>query len=282
MMAAMAGRSTLLALLLLAGCGEAAAPDAAAGGDAAIAPDAAAMDAGLEDAGADASLAGPDGGADAAVARDAGTDAAPTDAGAPPPLAERGGCFFTIATAGEKLRVDFGAIGTAYDAVEIEVDLVVGAWREDLFDRDPLNHVAIGVFRDAPISRERYLGGLGVQISPPAAGLRPTTLFFGRVDLEPRPPGEGYTSYTTFRARAPWQNGARYHVAMTFDAAAHRQVLDVTRDGAAFSHVEGDIAYFGRELTDDGWSLELGSDETDGRDVSPVGWQFCDLVVRGR
>ncbi|MCB9598072.1 MAG: hypothetical protein H6719_35485 [Sandaracinaceae bacterium] len=277
-------RSPLLALVLamLVGCDDAA-PDDAGALDASAATDAgAAMDAGVAmdaatpetDASVDASTPPLDAGAD-----DAGLDAGAPDAGSAP-LVTTTGCF-TVVAAGDKMRVDFGEVGTAYSAIDIEVDLVVGAWREDVFDRPTLNHNTFGVYRNAPVSRERYLGGLGVQISPPAP-LRPTTLFFGRVDLDPRPAGMGYMGYTTFRETAAWANDTRYHVAMTFDAAAHRQVLDVTRAGMPFSHVEGDIAYFDSSLTDDGWYLELGSDETDGRDVSPVGWQLCDLVVRGR
>lgn len=281
-------RSPLLALLLvsLVGCDaavpeDAGGPDGGASADAGASMDAAVMD---PDAAAPADDAGTDGGAllaDAA-ATDAGLDggAPPAPDAGPATLATTSGCF-TVVAAGDKTRVDFGDVGTAYSAIDIELDLVVGAWREDVFDRPTLNHNAIGVFRNAPVSRERYLGGLGVQISPPAP-LRPTTLFFGRVDLDPRPAGMGYMGYTTFRETAAWANDTRYHVTMTFDAVAHRQVLDVTRAGTPFSHVEGDIAYFDPSLTDDGWYLELGSDETDGRDVSPVGWQLCDLVVRGR
>jgi len=277
-------RVWVLALWLVAGCEG----DLSSGGDP--------VDGGARhDAGAHIDASGPAdaGGVDAGAfdggppPHDAGPPA-PTDAGAPPTdagapaLARRDGCFHTIASAGDRARIDFGEVGTEYGTITIEVDLITGSWREDLYDREILNHNAINVFRNAPVSRERYIGGLGAQIRPMDPGLARTTLFFARVDLEERPPGMGYTSYTTFRSRAPWRTDTRYHVSMTFDAVAHRQVLDVTSpDGTELSHVEGAIAYFVPSLTSSGWYVELGADETEHRDVSPVGWQYCDLVVRG-
>lgn len=265
-------RSLLLATLLVA-CGGNPDPtdDAGAPSDAG-----ARVDAGpAADAGAEADAGGPaDGGAG-----DAGP--APTDAGVVPgSLVRRAGCFFTIGGPDDVMRIDFGEIGTRYGAIVIEVDVDVSNWRRDLFSRPVLSHNAVNLFRNAPVNRERYIGGFGVLIRTDGA-LRPETMFFARVDLEPRPPGMGYTAYTAFRDRAPWTTMERYHLSMRFDAVARRQTLEITRAGAAFSQAEGAIDYFDPTLTDDGWYLELGAADTAFRDVNPIGWQFCDLSVVG-
>ena len=253
-------RVWVLAWLFVVGCdgelsSDADAGDAASRLDAAAASDAGGpTDGGAEDAG----LAPTDAGAPLdSGGEDAGP--APTDAGMPA-LARRDGCFHTIASPGDIERVDFGAVGAEYDAITLEVDLITGSWREDLYDREVLNHNAINVFRNAPVSRERYIGGLGAQIRPMDPGLARTTLFFARVDLEERPPGMGFMSYTTFRSRAPWRTDTRYHVSMRFDAVARRQLLVVTNsDGTELSRVGGDIAYFEPSLTSSGWYVELGT-----------------------
>lgn len=243
----------------------------AGGGDTASSDAFDPVDAAAEDAGTDSGAV--DGGVDAgSIDDDAGS--AGTE------LVRRDGCFFTVEAADEILRIPFGEVGTEHPVVVIEMTIETGPWREDLFDRDVLNHNLFGFTRNGSPSRVRYLGGLGAQVFPPRApGLDRTTLFFGRVDLEPRPMGMGFMSYTTFRERAPWVPGASYRVRAEWNAETHQQVLDVTRDGAPFSRVVGDIAYYETALTTSGFAVELGSHETEGRDVSPIGATFCDLVV---
>ena len=271
------------ALLLLAlGCGSTPMTvDAGRDGGArdAGAPDSSAPDSAPADAAPDDAPPVLDAGSDAGPA-DVGTDAPAPDAG-PPVVLRMEGCFHRVDAPDDILRIDFGEAGTAIPHLEVRFRMILGPWRMDVFDRDVLNHNLFGLFRNAPVSRERYLGGLGAQVHPPRApGLQRTTLFFGRVDLEERPPGMGFMGYTTFRERADWEPGQTYQVVTRWDATARTQVLDVTHAGADFSHVEGRIDYYEVGLTDDGGYLEFGSPETDHRDVSPVGTEFCDLEVR--
>ncbi|MBN1770510.1 MAG: hypothetical protein JXB32_04545 [Deltaproteobacteria bacterium] len=190
------------------------------------------------------------------------------------------GCFFTVETAGDKQRYDFGERGVAYRRIEIEYTTVHGGWREELYARGVLNHILSGLFRNASLSRERYILGHAAQIDASVAGLRPRSVFFARVDLEERPPGEGWTSYTSFRDACPWTVGEAYRVRMVLDAEARTQTLELSVGGTVVLTQVGDIPYFDVALTSNGWWLELGADESEYRDVSPVGWRFCDLAVR--
>ncbi len=264
------------------GCGEGTPGEDASAEDASTP-----TDAGL-DAGHDAGPADDAGSEDAPARADVGEDAAAEDAGsmdddagpAGSVLAERDGCFFTVEAPDQTMRIPFGEVGTEHPVVVIEMTIETGPWREDVFDRAVLNHNLFGFSRNGSPSRVRYLGGLGVQVFPPRApGLDRTTLFFGRVDLEERPMGMGFMGYTTFKQRAPWVPAVAYRVRAEWNAESRQQVLDVTRDGAPFSRVVGEIAYYDPSLTTSGFAVELGSPETDGRDVSPVGARFCDLLV---
>jgi hypothetical protein len=190
------------------------------------------------------------------------------------------GCFFTVATAGDKQRYDFGERGIVYRRIELEYTMIHGGWREDLYARGVLSHILSGLFRNAGVARERYILGHGAQIDASVAGLRPQSVFFARVDLEERPPGEGWTSYTSFRDTYRWTVGETYHVRIALDAAARTQSLELSVGGTVVLTQGGEIPYFDPALTTNGWWLELGGDDTEYRDVSPVGWQFCDLRVR--
>lgn len=243
---------------------DAAVPDAMA--------DAAAPDAAVPDA------AAPDATADAAPA-DATPDAACSDCGLE--LLRRDGCF-EVGAAGEVETHRFGELGTEYATLVIDYDLDVGDWRRDLFDRTvPLNHITFGLSRVAPVSRERYILGMAPQVTPSVMSLNRRTIFFARVDLEERPAGMGYMAYTSSRAGFAWQTMTRYHVRVTLDAAGAEQVLEVSRDGSVVQTLRADIDYMNPGLTSSRWNLELGGPETDGREVSPVGWRLCDAVVHG-
>lgn len=250
----------------------------------------------------------PDSGADAAVAPgtdagpppptpdgsvDAGVDAGSDGGGPPPPgdagctgdcpleLLRRDGCF-EVTTAGEVEEHRFGAAGTEYATIVVNYDLEVGDWRRDLFDRTvPLNHITFGLSRVAPVSRERYILGMAPQVTPTSPSLSRRTIFFGRVDLEERPAGMGFMAYQSFRGDFAWRPMSSYHVQVTLDAVAATQVLEISEGGAPVQTVRGDIPYMNPALTSSRWTLELGGPETDGREVSPVGWRLCDTTVTG-
>ena len=241
------------------------------------------VDAGVGDASRDAEVV-IDAGADARVvdgamvdgAVDVGVDA-PVDAG-PVPLVTMEGCF-TVASAGDTMRLPFGEVGTEYPMIVIELEAVHGGWREELYARDILNHNLFGLFRNAPTNVGRYILGLGAQIRASAPGLRPRAIFYGRVDLEMRPMGMGFMGYTSFRDDVPWTIGARYQVRVELDAGAREQRIEIREEGMPFSTITGAIDYYDASLSASGWELELGSEESEFRDVSPVGWQLCDVRV---
>ncbi len=238
--------------------------------DAASPLDAATRDAATLDAATLDSAHPTDGSADAARSIDA--------AAARIVLARRAGCFRVVAP-GDTEELRFGVVGTEYAEIAVRTDIVAGDWRRDLFPREPLNHNLFGLSRQAPTSVERYILGLGAQITPSAPGLARRAIFYGRVDLEPRPMGMGFMGYTSFRANFAWTMGARYTATATLDAAAGTQTLELVLGGATVLTIPGDIPYMSPALTASGWTLELGSSESDGRDVSPVGWELCDVEV---
>lgn len=266
----------LLALLWIVGCGDDDAPLADAGSDAS-------QDGGIVDAAPDS--APTDGGRDSQIADvatpDAPTDAAddvdPGDAG-PAPLVAFSGCF-TIESPEDTMRLPFGEVGTEYPLIVIELEAVHGGWREELYDRDILNHNLFGLSRNAPSSVGRYILGLGAQIRASVPSLRRRAIFYGRVDLEMRPMGMGFMGYTSFRDDVPWTIGARYQIRVELDATAQEQRIEILQDGEAFSNITGAIDYYDASLSTSGWVLELGSEDSDFRDVSPVGWQLCDVRV---
>lgn len=269
-------RLALVAILVTTACGDDATdPDAGVSStDAGPRGDGGRPDDAAQDGGA---AGGEDAGAVDATAPDAGL----SDAGPPGALTLLSvpGCAFEVTTAGETREHAFGEVGAEYAWIEVAMDVEVADWRRDLFDREVLNHIAFGLSRVAPISRERYILGYAAQIHPAEAGLRRTTVFFGRVDLDERPPGEGYMGYTSFREAFPWRVGRTYHVRARLDAEGASQLLEIALDGEVVQTLTGAIAYFDPSLTSSGWTLELGGPETDHRDVSPVGYRYCDVRV---
>ena len=256
------------ALLLVCGCGDDSAPVDASVSDSGVD---ATTDVGLSDA--------PPSDAASDVPMDTPTDvpADTFDAG-PPALAAFDGCF-TVESPGDIMEIPFGEVGTEYPLIVIELEAVHGGWRDELFDRDILNHNLFGLFRNAPTNVERYILGLGAQIRASVPSLRRRAIFYGRVDLEMRPMGMGFMGYTSFRADAPWTIDARYQVRVELDAIAHEQRIEVLEEGAPFSTITGAIDYYDASLSSNGWVLELGSEESEFRDVSPVGWQLCNVRV---
>ncbi|MCC7542441.1 MAG: hypothetical protein IT379_39855 [Deltaproteobacteria bacterium] len=239
---------------------------------------------GTLDAGATPSIdGGDDGGPAADLGAPPGRDGGPvpTDAGGATTveLLRVDGCFLEVRTPGERTSYDVGVRGTRYASITIAFDVTHGGWREELFDRESLAHNLFGFSRNAPVSRERYILGEGALVRPAAAGLQRTSLFYARVDLEERPAGMGFMGYTSFRDAFPWTPGETYHLQVVLDAISRTQTLDISVGGETRLRRAGDIAYFDVSLTDSGWSLEIGSEESDGRDVSPVGWRYCDLAV---
>lgn len=262
-----------LFVLLIVGCGDDATPLTDAGMTDAR-PDSAIADVGMGiDASLDASLdvGAPD------APFDGGTDAAADDAG-PTPLVAFDGCF-TIESPEDNMQLPFGEVGTEYSLIVIELEAVHGGWREELYDRDILNHNLFGLSRNAPTSVGRYILGLGAQIRASVPSLRRRAIFYGRVDLEMRPMGMGFMGYTSFRDDVPWTIGARYQVRVELDATAQEQRIEILEEGAPFTAITGAIDYYDASLSTSGWVLELGSEDSEFRDVSPVGWQLCNVRV---
>jgi hypothetical protein len=241
----------------------------------------------------------PAGGADATTtassdaARSTAPDSAPAaaDAGVDVPdgapgvdvLASESGCFFTAATGQPNWTAQVGASGAQYRWITIDYDVIHGGWRQELFDRPVLNHNLMGLTRRDPEFVGRYILGNAAQIRPQENGLARKSLFYGRVDLEPRPAGQGYTGYTSWRSNFSWQVGETYHVRVRIDAITKTQRLVVTHVGGTESATTvGEIAYWEPRLSASTFDLELGGTESDGREVRAVGWQFCDLRVEAR
>lgn len=189
------------------------------------------------------------------------------------------GCFFEVDSGLDTRRYDFGQVEATYDRIETSFTLHMGPWREELFDRQVLTHIFFGLFRNAPRSRERYILGAAAQLRPARPAGTRQAVFFARVDLEPRPDGEGYTAYTSVRSDHPWEPGTTYRVHAVLDVVGHTQHLTLTPQGGAPLQMQADIPYFTRDLTSAGWWLELGATDTDHRDVNVVGWTFCDLEI---
>jgi len=214
------------------------------------------------------------------AAPSAGPDAAAETDAAEPSLASASGCFFTVDNPDSHHEIVFGEAGARYASLRIEYDVVHGGWRNELFDREVLNHNLMGLKRNVPDFVGRYILGNAAQIRPAETGLARKSLFYGRVDLEPRPDGQGYMGYTAWRDNFKWVPGKTYHVTVVLDAIARTQRLTVT-DGVEQRVLTGDIDYWEPSLSESTFTLTLGGMESDGREVNAVGWQFCDLVVRG-
>jgi len=237
------------------------------------------------DAGSVASDAGQ--GADAApiVEADAGgqpdTGRQP-DAGSHTLLASEVGCFLEVVDADSLYERVVGTAGAKYEWMSFDYDVIHGGWREDLYDREVLNHGLFGLSRNVPDFVGRYILGNAAQIRPGDPGLSRKSVFYGRVDLEPRPPGEGWMGYTSWRDAVAWQAGETYHVRVVLDAVAAQQVLEVTHGGDLVMRRVAPIDYFDPSLTSQPFTVTFGGVETDEREVKPLGWQFCDLEVHAQ
>jgi hypothetical protein len=236
----------------------------------------------------------PDGGADTADSGRASSDAdvrpdaepiAPDDPDAAvddgtATLATLDGCFFDVVDIDDVHELDVGVEGTRYGWMTFEYTVIAGAWREDLFDRPVLNHGLFVVARNVAPFEGRYILGNAAQMKPAASGLDRKSVFYGRVDLEKKPAGLGYTGYTSWRSGMAWVPGETYRVHILLDAVAREQRLQLFHDGEVVATTVGPIDYFAPSLTESTFRVTFGGIESEEREVKPVGWSFCDLVVR--
>lgn len=218
-----------------------------------------------------------------AAGESCGGSGVPNECGAPavPPLAQEQGCFFTVNSIGEIWEAPLGEVGTTYASLAFEYDVMPTSWREDVFDRPVLNHGLFDLRRDVGPFVGRYILGNAAQIKPDAANLARRSIFYARVDLEPKPQGQGWTGYTSFRDNMAWQLGETYHVSIELDAVAAKQTLVISRNGQEELTTVGDIPYFEPSLTTSGFIVKFGGTESNEREVQPLGWSFCDFIATG-
>lgn len=188
------------------------------------------------------------------------------------------GCFLDMVDVNSSWEVDVGGTDT-YAWIAIEYDTVHGGWRTDVFDRVVLNHGLFGFSRNVSAFSGRYILGNAAQIHPAHATLDRKSIFYGRLDLETKPPGEGWTGYTSWRDNFPWTPGETYHVRILLDAVAQEQVLEIYHGGTLELTRTGPIPYFDPSLTAVTWTATFGGTESADREVKAVGWQFCNLLI---
>jgi len=188
------------------------------------------------------------------------------------------GCFLDMVDVNSSWEVDVGGTDT-YAWIAIEYDTVHGGWRTDLYSREVLNHGLFGFTRNAATFPERYILGNAAQIHPAHPTLDRKSVFYGRVDLETKPPGEGWTGYTSWRDPYPWTPGETYHVRIVLDAVAQEQILEIYHGGVLDLSRVGPIPYFDPTLTAVVWTATFGGEESADREVKPLGWQFCNLLI---
>lgn len=190
------------------------------------------------------------------------------------------GCFLDMVDTSSEWEISVGG-GVTYARMAIEYDTVHGGWRTDLYSRPVLNHGLFGFTRDVSFFPGRYILGNAAQIHPAHATLDRKSVFYGRVDLDPKPPGEGWTGYTSWRDNFAWTPGETYHVLLLLDAVAQEQTLEISVGGQVVLSRVGPIPYFDPSLTDVTWIAKFGGEESNEREVKVVGWQFCNLLIRG-
>ena len=194
-------------------------------------------------------------------------------------IASEAGCFLEVVDPDSLYERVVGVVGIRSGWMSFDYDVIHGGWRQDLYDREVLNHGLFGLSRNVPEFVGRYILGNAAQIRPGDAGLSRKSVFYGRVDLEPRPAGQGWMGYTSWRDNIAWQVGETYHVHVVLDAVAAEQILDVRHGADLLMHRVAPIEYFEPSLTSSAFTLSLGGVETDEREVKPLGWRFCDLEV---
>ena len=188
------------------------------------------------------------------------------------------GCFLDMVDVNSTWEIDVGGTDT-YAWMAIEYDTVQGGWRTDVYDRVVLNHGLFGFARNAPAFAERYILGNAAQIHPAHPTLDRKSVFYGRLDLETKPAGEGWTGYTSWRDNFPWTVGETYHVRILLDAVNQEQVLEIYHGGTLALTRTGPIPYFDPTLTAVVWTAKFGGEESADREVKPLGWQFCNLLI---
>ncbi|MFH2008322.1 MAG: hypothetical protein ABI333_17185 [bacterium] len=205
----------------------------------------------------------------------------PNECGPPfPILHAEPGCFLDMVDTSSEWEISVGG-GVTYSRMAIEYDTVHGGWRTDLYSREVLNHGLFGFTRDVSFFPGRYILGNAAQIHPAHPTLDRKSVFYGRIDLEEKPPGEGWTGYTSWRDDFPWTEGETYHVFILLDAVAQEQILEIYHTGQQVLQRIGPIPYFDPSLTTVSWTARFGGEESTDREVKPVGWQFCNLLIRG-
>jgi len=190
------------------------------------------------------------------------------------------GCFLDMVDTSSEWEISVGG-GVTYSRMAIEYDVTHGGWRTDLYNREVLNHGLFGFTRDVSFFPGRYILGNAAQIHPAHATLDRKSIFYGRVDLEQKPPGEGWTGYTSWRDNFAWTPGETYHVFILLDAVAQEQVLEIYLGGQLELTRTGPIPYFDPSLTNVSWTAKFGGEESAEREVKAVGWEFCNLLIRG-
>jgi len=230
------------------------------GGTAAV--DAGAGDAGSTDAGS-ADSGAPDGG--------------PGDAGPPPPgvLATEPGCFYTASASEPRRLMRMGEVGVVYQRVEIRFDVIAGPYRPH--EPDPSNrteHILFGFFRaNQPRSFQRYLGGAAA-VTFESRG--PHFRMFGRDEI-----AMGFMSYASDSGTYRWTEGDRYTIECAFDATVPEQTCTLSTGGAVVASRRLPVPYLDAAThLSTAFDLHLGAEMDNEIEVSPHGWQYCDLRVR--
>lgn len=172
---------------------------------------------------------------------------------------------------------DLGTPGAAYRRLELEFDVELAAFRDDIppNNEERWDHVLFGLYRQGqPQSYLEYLIGASARIETNAAD---RAFNYGRVALE-----MGAASYKSWKKNYAWQEYTEVHVRQWIDADASEQTLELYKGDALDLTVTGPVDYFTPELTADQLKLELGTEDADwGLHVSPHGWTFKDLTLRG-
>jgi hypothetical protein len=194
-------------------------------------------------------------------------------------LVDHAGPFFTP-TQNEPMRtLSVGTPATVYEAIRVEVDLLVGAWQPEIPDEgtpDRTEHIVFGLFRDNQSSSyQRYLmGSAAVTFATKAPHVR----MFGRVTI-----GPGYTTYTQWSQTYSWQQGQSYHVDCALDGVANVQRCELWLGSNLEEALEGSVAYLDPAAhLSSGFYLQLGKEPMGEIETSPLGWTFSNLRITAR
>lgn len=222
-------------------------------------------------AGADAASGGS-----AGAGPDAGGDVAADVAPVPVTLLDQPGVVFTPAVGDTVKKVSFGAKGTTYGWVRVQLDVKAGDWQPELPDEgtpDRTEHILFGLFRaNQTQSDQRYLMG---SAAVTFANKGPHFRMFGRKSI-----GPGYTTYTSWSTAYAWQKGGLYHLDCLLDGLADVQRCELSLGGAVVKKLEGTVPYLDPAAhLSSGFYVELGTGKPGDIEASPIGWTFSNLLV---